>query len=142
MGQWPIFFFPSGKTNPRISGVVFDSAFYDPERIADRIGADRSLPGPLRGAGKLLASIRFDIDWNELDQIDRAGEYTLPVLVMHGRADSITEIATAQEFSALLGDLVTLVEFPGGRHGQLWNSDPPRFEEELLRFIERVSEAG
>jgi alpha-beta hydrolase superfamily lysophospholipase len=125
-----------------ISGVVFDSAFYDPERIADRIAADRNLPGPLRGAGKLLASIRFDIDWNELDQIDRAGEYTLPVLVLHGEADAITEIDTAQEFSDLLGDLATLVEFPGGRHGQLWNADPPRYEDELLRFIERVSEAG
>jgi pimeloyl-ACP methyl ester carboxylesterase len=123
-----------------ISGVVFDSALFDPERIADRIAAARNLPAPLRGAGKLLASIRFDIDWNELDQVDRAGEYTKPVLVMHGAADSVVDPATAREFSELLGDLATLVEFPGGRHGQLWNADPPRYEDELLRFIERVRE--
>jgi len=123
-----------------ISGVVFDSALYDPEQIADRIADDRNLVAPLRGAGKLLASIRFDIDWNELDQIDRAGEYTLPVLVMHGEADSVVDVAMAREFAELIGDLATLVEFSGARHGQLWNADPPLYEDALLGFIERVRE--
>ena len=124
-----------------IKGVVFDSALYDPERIADNVADERNLLAPLRGAGKLVASIRFDIDWNELDQIDRAGEYTLPVLVMHGDADSVVDVAIAREFAELIGDLATLVEFPTARHGQLWNADPPRYEEELLGFIERVAES-
>lgn len=125
-----------------IRGVVYDSALHDPERVADRIATARNVPAPLRGAGKLLATIRFDIDWNELDQIDRAWEYTLPVLVLHGAEDDIAELGDAAEFAAAVGARATLVEFATGRHSQLWNADPARYEEALITFFERVSRAS
>lgn len=121
-----------------VRGAVFDSAPHDPERIADRLAAESNVPAPMRGAGKLLASIRFDIDWNELDQIDRAGEYTIPVLVMHGQLDDFADIEVAREFAAALGRSATLVEFETGRHGQLWNADPELYEQQLLGFVDRV----
>ncbi len=121
-----------------VKGAVFDSALHDPERIADRLAAARNVPAPMRGAGKLLASIRFGIDWNELDQIDRAPEYAIPILVMHGSADDVAAVGDAAEFAAALGSLATYVEFDEGRHGQLWNADPVKYEEALLGFIAAV----
>lgn len=124
-----------------IRGVVYDSAVLDPERIADRVAEDSGVLAPMRGAGKLLASIRFDIDWNELDQVDRAPEYTVPVLVLHGELDAFADIAVAEEFVAALGNRGRLVRFEMGRHGQLWNVDPPKYEGALLEFIETVRAA-
>ena len=123
-----------------IKGVVFDSAIYDPERIADRLATERRVLPPMRAIGKLLASLRFDIDWDELDQVARANEYTVQTLVLHGAADSVSQVETAREFVDQLGELATYVEFPEGRHGQLWNADPPRYEQALLDFISSVLE--
>jgi len=124
-----------------IKGVVFDSALHDPEQIADELAADRNVPAPMRWAGKLLASIRFDIDWSELDQIRRAPEYTVPVLVMHGAADGVAPVVLAEAFVANLGSLATYEEFAAGMHSQLWNADPARYDRALVRFIDRVRTA-
>ncbi len=121
-----------------VKGAVFDSALHDPERLADRLAAEREVIAPLRAAGKLLARIRFDIDWEELDQIERAAQYSVPILVMHGTADEFVPLEIADEFVAELGDLATYEVFEGGKHSQLWNADPARYEGALLRFIERV----
>ncbi len=121
-----------------VKGAVFDSALHDPERIADRLASERKVLRPMRGTGKLLARLRFDIDWEELDQVERADEYTLPILVFHGTADEEVDVAVAAEFAAALGDMATYEEFPGGKHSQLWNSDPARYEAALLEFIERL----
>jgi len=123
-----------------VKGVVYDSALFDPETVADRIAAERDLPGLLRDAGKLLASIRFDIDWDELDQLDLAEEYTVPVLVLHGADDDVTRVETARRFAELLGENARYVEFASGRHAQLWNSDPARYEDALVNFVESVRE--
>lgn len=121
-----------------VKGAVFDSALHDPERLADRLAADRKVIGPMRAAGKLLARIRFDIDWDELDQIERAGRYSVPILVMHGTDDELVPIEIADEFVAGLGDLATYEVFERGIHSQLWNVDPARYESALLKFIDRV----
>ena len=121
-----------------VKGAVFDSALHDPERLADRLAAERKAIGPLRSAGKLLARIRFDIDWEELDQIERAGQYSVPVLVMHGTADELVPLEIADDFVAGLGDLATYEVFAGGLHSQLWNVDPARYDRALLDFIARV----
>jgi alpha-beta hydrolase superfamily lysophospholipase len=124
-----------------VKGAVFDSALHDPERLADRLAAERKAIGPLRAAGKLLARIRFDIDWEELDQIERAGQYSVPILVMHGTADEVVPLEIADDFVAGLGDLATYEVFEGGIHSQLWNVDPARYDRALLDFIERVGTA-
>ena len=121
-----------------IRGTVFDSAVYDPERIADRLATERRVLPPMRAIGKLLASLRFDIDWDELDQVARADEYTIRTLVLHGADDNVSQVESAREFVERLGDLATYVEFPEGRHRQLWNSDPARYEQALLDFIGSV----
>jgi len=124
-----------------VKGAVFDSALHDPERIADLLAAERKVIGPLREAGKLLARVRFDIDWDELDQIDRAGLYSVPILVMHGTDDEVVPLEIADDFVTGLGDLATYEVFEGGIHSQLWNADPARYEGALLDFIDRVGSA-
>ncbi|MGI9610375.1 MAG: alpha/beta hydrolase, partial [Acidimicrobiia bacterium] len=121
-----------------VKGAIFDSALHDPERIADRLAGERKVLMPMRGTGKLLARLRFDIDWEELDQVARANEYTVPILVLHGADDDTVDVAVAKEFADALGDMATYEEFPGGKHSQLWNADPARYEAALLEFIERL----
>ncbi len=121
-----------------VRGAVFDSALHDPERIADRLAAERRVIGPLRAVGKLLARLRFDIDWDELDQIEHAARYSVPILVMHGTDDEVVPLEIADDFVDRLGDLATYEVFEGGTHSQLWNVDPARYEGALLGFIDRV----
>lgn len=125
-----------------VKGVVFDSALHDPERVADRLAAERKVMAPMGAAGKLLARLRFDIDWEELDQIERAGEYTVPVLVLHGGDDEVVDVTVAAEFAAALGDLAMYEEFPGGQHSQLWNADPALYEALLNEFLQRLRTEG
>jgi len=119
-----------------VRGVVFDSPVLDLEGMLDygkgRIG--RTV-GEL---GQQLSRLRFGMEWSELDQIARADEFDVPVLALHGARDDVAPIVFTEEFAAARPDLVRFVRFEQGGHGDLWNVDRSRYENEVMSFIDGV----
>jgi len=71
----------------------------------DAGAADRSLPlgiplpGTLVGTAKLLAELRYDFDFDDLNYLDRAAEIEVPILVIHGTDDGTVPIDIAPLFN-------------------------------------------
>jgi alpha-beta hydrolase superfamily lysophospholipase len=64
------------------------------------------------------ASLRFGKTMLEVNRwtLARAGEFSLPLLLMHGKADQLAFPSSSVEFAAALKDKCTLVLWEGGYH--------------------------
>jgi len=120
----------------KVRGVVFDSPVLNLEGALDA-GA-----GPVaqfvRELGQQFSRFRFDMEWGELDQVARADQFDVPILAMHGVHDGVAPIAFTEAFAAARPDLVRLVRFEQGGHGDLWNVDQPRYEAEFMSFLDDI----
>ena len=122
-----------------VRGVVFDSPILDLEALVDEMTSDRGIPGILAAVGKTIVRIRFGLEWSQLNHLARAGEFdpSLPILLMHGTADTISPITAADTFADALPN-VAYERFGGASHAALWNHDTLRYEESLARFLLEV----
>lgn len=119
-----------------VRGVVFDSAVLDLEATSDALAADGWLAGVVHPSAKAIARLRFNLEWRVLDQVGRAAEFDVPILVLHGDADRVSPVEVAAEFAEAVGDdLVTLEIVEGAGHEALWNADPARYEAAVLAFL-------
>jgi len=132
-----------------VRGVVLDSPALDLGEVIDHGAADRDLPvvgtpvpPALTQVAKGIAGLRYDLDWAELDYLDRAGGLAAPMLVFHQTGDPRVPVAISQELAAAHPDLVTFERFDGDGHVQSWNFDRARYERAVLAFLDRVAPAG
>jgi pimeloyl-ACP methyl ester carboxylesterase len=133
----------------RVRGVVLDSPALDLGEVIDHGAADRTLPvlgAPLPPAltvtAKGIAGVRYNLDWGQLDYLDRAGGLAAPMLVFHQTGDPTVPVAVSQALASARPDLVTFEQFAGGGHVQSWNTDRARYERAMRAFLERVAPAS
>ena len=118
-----------------VKGVVFDSPILDLEAVAIRYAQDRSTPAPIAWVGRRLVSLRFGMEWNELDQFDRIDQFDVPILLLYGAKDPHTDVSDFERFSNLIPNLVATERFEQGGHTDLWNIDSTRYEEAISEFL-------
>lgn len=142
-------FLLSSPLAPRVRGVVLDSPALDLGEVIDHGATDRELPllgtpvpPALTLAAKGIAGLRYDLDWGQLDYVDRARRLAAPMLVFHQTGDPTVPVAISQELAAARPDLVTLERFAGEGHVQSWNTDRARYERALRAFLDRVAPAS
>ena len=99
--------------------------------VIDRGAADRGCrcSGPRcrrrsRWPPRAFAGVRYDLDWGQLDYVDRAGGLAAPVLVFHQTGDPTVPVAISEALAAARPDLVTLERFAGDSR-QSWNVTGP-----------------
>jgi len=122
----------------RVRGVVLDSPVLDFEELARTTS---SWPEPIGWLGRRLAAIRFGVEWSYLDQVARADEFDVPILILHGGDDLVAAYASSAAFAAALPGLVELVRVEQGGHTDLWNTDSPRYEDQVLESVARWVES-
>ena len=142
-------FLLSSPLAARVRGVVLDSPALDLGEVTDHGSDDRELPvvgsplpAALTVAAKGIAGVRYDLDWGQLDYVDRAGRLTTPMLVFHQTGDPTVPVATSEALAAARADLVTFERFAGDGHVQSWNTDRARYERALRAFLSRVAPAS
>ncbi|MEZ5175764.1 MAG: hypothetical protein R2823_06115 [Acidimicrobiia bacterium] len=118
-----------------IRGVIFDSPVLDIESVAIDYAQDRGTPSPIAWLGRRLASLRFGLDWGALDQLQRAKEFDVPILMLYGAKDPITDLSQYEQFEAAIPDLVRSERFAQGGHTDLWNIDAGRYETTVGAFL-------
>jgi len=91
---------------------------------------------------KGIPGVRYDLDWGQLDYLDRAGGLAAPILVFHQTGDPTVPVAISQALASARPDLVTFEQFAGDGHVQSWNTDRARYERALRVFLERVAPAS
>jgi alpha-beta hydrolase superfamily lysophospholipase len=133
----------------RVRGVVLDSPALDLGEVIDHGAADRDLPvlgtpvpPALTVVAKGIAGLRYDLDWGELDYLDRAGRLATPMLVLQQGGDPTVPVTIGEDLAAARADLVTFERFAGDGHVQSWNMDRARYERAVRAFLDRVAPAG
>jgi alpha-beta hydrolase superfamily lysophospholipase len=128
-----------------VVGVVLDSPNIDFGATVDHNAAARTLPvvglpvpPTLTWVAKTIGSLRFGVDWGEINYVSRASELDVPILILHGTEDPSVPIETSRDLAELRPDLVTLVEFEGAKHVQSWNLDAVKYSRAITAFIENL----
>lgn len=121
-----------------IRGVVYDSPVVDLERVVQRWSSDIGTPAPIAWLGRRLATVRFGMEWDLLDQIDRSAEFDVPVLVLVGGEDPVSYPADIESFADALGDLAEIHRFEQAGHTDLWNIDSQRYEATIESWLSGI----
>jgi len=122
----------------RVAGVILDSPMLNFGATVDLAASERGLPDILTAVGKAIFALRFDVDWGDLDYLERADELTAPVLLFHGDADKRVPVKTSDALAQARPDIVTYVRIAGAGHVRSWNADPAGYAAAVRSFLERV----
>jgi pimeloyl-ACP methyl ester carboxylesterase len=118
-----------------VRSVIFDSPVLDLESVAKQYATDEGTPWFVSWLGRRMVSVRFGMDWGDLDQHARAAEFDVPILLVYGANDPVTTTAEFEDFSDAIPHLVVRQRFEQGRHADLWNIDATRYESSIAEFL-------
>lgn len=124
-----------------VAGVVLETPLLNLQATVDEAAADYGIPGVLRPFAEAFVRVRYGVDWGDVNHMDRADQFDVPMLLMVGTADPLLTVAAAEDFAvAVPDDLVTVATFEAGSHATLWNVDPDAYDAAILGFIDRFLE--
>jgi uncharacterized protein len=137
-------FLQRSKLRDDVRAVILDapmldfSATVDDNASREEIAPGVPLPSSLTAVAKQIAAWRFGVEWDQLNYLaNGAKRYDVPILILHGTADTTVPIATSEAFAKLRRDIVTLVRCPEAEHIACWNLDPEAYAAEVTDFLER-----
>lgn len=122
----------------KVRGVIMNSPLLDFGGTLDIVGRIRSYPRPIVRFGKWVAGLRFGIDWQRMNYLNRASELRAPTLILHGEKDDLVPAPISRSLARARPDIVYYVGFPEAAHARSWNLDPAKYEAEVRRFIQEV----
>ncbi len=93
------------------------------------------IPTTLTSTAKWIAALRYDLDWDRLDYLDRADEISVPILLFHGVEDDLVPIETSEALEEMLPGLVSFHSVESAKHLESWNVDPAEYERLLSDFL-------
>ncbi|MEX2621419.1 MAG: alpha/beta fold hydrolase [Egibacteraceae bacterium] len=119
----------------RVAGMVLDAPVLDWDVVLRAAAADRGVPLWLIPVARGIITVRTGLRWGRLDQVARAEDFDVPILLFHGTADPTVPVASSDAFAAARPDLVTYVRVEGAGHVRAWNADPDAYEAHLRDFL-------
>jgi alpha-beta hydrolase superfamily lysophospholipase len=124
----------------RVVGVILDAPLLDLGATVKARARDDGMPGFLVEIGKVVADLRFDVDWGELNYLRRADELAVPILLFHGVEDDSVPVETSDALAEARPDVVSYVRVAEAGHVRAWNTDRETYEASVRDFLERVVE--
>ena len=122
-----------------VKGVVLDSPVLDWAPVLALAGRQLRLPPVVLALAKRIVALRAGLRWERLNQVSRAAELAVPVLIIHGDADETVPAVTSAAYAAARPDLVTYLPVPGAGHVEGWTSDRDGYGEALRTFVGQFS---
>lgn len=121
-----------------VAALIFDAPVLDWTATLALAAEVRRLPRALAAVAREIARRRISIEWDRFDQVQRATELRLPMLIVHGQSDTTVPLATSQAIARRRPDLVTLVPVPGAEHAESWKVDPAGCAKAVRGFLGRL----
>ncbi len=122
-----------------VRGVILDAPMLDLNAIIQSAAGERNIPGPFLTSAKIIARYRFDLQWEQLNYLDRTEELAVPILLFHGDADDEVPVETSDKLYELRPDIVTYVRVKGVGHARSWNADREAYEAAVRGFLRTVT---
>jgi uncharacterized protein len=127
-------FMHASRRADRVAGLILDAPVLNWDATISLGGDSAGLPGFVTWVAGEIASHRIGIDFSAFDQVTRAHEFHVPILLFHGTADTTVPIEPSEAFAKALPRLVTFVK-TGAGHVESWNVDPQRYDAALRGFL-------
>ncbi|MDQ1249844.1 MAG: uncharacterized protein QG597_4221, partial [Actinomycetota bacterium] len=129
----------------RVPGVFLDGPASNFSKIVDDAAADMGAPAPITAMAKLVSQPRFGINWKATDYTAEAAQFTTPMTIVQGTADTTVPPEINQEFAAAVNaaspGLIDLQMFEGSPHTTEWNQDRTRFNQILTGALAKAAQA-
>jgi uncharacterized protein len=122
----------------RVRALVLDAPVLDWNAVLDLQADERGLPTLLATTTEWAVSLRIDFDWSAFDQIARADEFHVPILLFHGTQDETVPISSSDAFARALPGLVTYHRVADAGHVESWNVGPALYARRVRAFLARV----
>jgi hypothetical protein len=139
-------FLESSPLADDVVGVVFDAPNLDFGRAVSQEASERTIPGTpiplpstLTVVAKWIADLRFDVDWNAINYVDRADALSVPTLIFHGARDKTVPISVSEDMAEANPTFVTLVISEEADHVLSWNVDPQGYSDRLAAFLDALT---
>lgn len=122
-----------------VRGMVLDAPLLDVGAMVDAEARAHNVPGLIVGWAKGLATLRYGVDWGDLNRLERGGAPGVPVLLFHSAGDPEAPVEVSDRFAQLHPGLVRYVRTEGDEHAASWNTDPARYQAALAAFLDEVA---
>lgn len=144
-GAIVVSFLYNSEVANRVKGVILDSPALNLDAIIDFGGAQERvagvpLPGLLTELAKVLTTLRFGVDFNTMNHLDRAGELSpsTPILLFHGSDDLSVPLSLSDKLAEARPDIVEYHVFSDATHVGSWNLDTERYQSVVHAFLARL----
>lgn len=125
----------------KVAGVILDAPLLDFAASLSHAANVLGYPSLITRYGKLVAGLRFGIDWQRMNYLARADELRAPMLILHGEADTTLPAAASRALADARPDIARYVGFAGAEHARAWNADSELYEAEVWRFLSSLQPA-
>ena len=121
-----------------VRGIIADCPYSSPMEIMLHVGKKMPFPnGLIRPFVKLGAKIYGGFDVEEADAAEAVKQAKVPILILHGEADSfvppeMSDIASGNP------EMVSRFTFPNANHGLSYLEDTPRYEKIVTDFMNKI----
>lgn len=117
-----------------VAGVIYDSPALSWPDILVYQARLRGVPTFSATVAASVVRARTGINVWAMDQVTHADQLDLPVLLIHGTADTTVPVTSSERFADARPDLVTFVRTEA-EHVRSWNLDPSSYESAVERFL-------
>lgn len=124
-----------------VAAAVLENPVASPWRANEWQLTRRHLPAVVARLSDEITDRRAGIDVRRIDMLDHPPGARPPTLLLHGDADQSMPVKVSRELAAAAPRSrwpIQYAEFPGAGHGEVWNSDPARYERLLDGFLARA----
>ena len=126
----------------QVDAVIWDAPLLDWGPVIEAGAVDRGVPTWLVPIGMQASEWRAGVDYAELNQIENADEFDVPILLFHGTEDTTVPVAVGDRFAAARPDLVTYERVRSAGHVDAWNADRRRYTRAVRAFLDQHVPAG
>jgi len=124
----------------RVVGIILDAPMLNLGATVDSGAMQLGVPRFFVAIGKFISTLRFDINWEDLNYISRADHLKIPLLLFHGDADTTVPIEISDSLATRWPGMLTYAPIRGATHIRSWNMNPDLYEKEVSRFLQDLIE--
>lgn len=122
----------------RVVGLILDAPMLNFEETIAHGAAQMRVPRRFLSLSNRIVTLRYDVQWRELDYATETSHIAAPILLFHGDSDRIIPVGLSDTFAETVGGQVTYVRVPSAGHVRGWNIDPDAYEAAVRQFVERA----
>ncbi len=122
-----------------VKGIIADCPYSVPLDIILHVGKSNPMPQWLIKPSVLLAARIFGgFDLQQTNAIEAVQRTRVPILIIHGEADSFVPCFMSEAPQTINPELVQRHTFPGADHGICYLVDTPRYWQLVTEFVEKT----